>query len=868
MSRGFQGATMRMFGARDHMARVTRTQWLTPTFLRVHLHSATLFEEVDPEPTQWLRFWFPDPAGGDTEYQRAYTFTEADTAAGTFAVDFVMHSPAGPACLWAAAAQPGDEIATMTSLSAGFTPPDEPPAGFLLIGDPASIPAINSLLPVLPETTPVELYLERHDPRDTQIPLGTHPMLRTHWVDRDGPESLAAAIENRDWSDWYAWMAPESGSFKALQKRLREEFGFPRREAYGRAYWVQGRSMGKYRVPDSARLEQPTAPAGALSTEEIPAPPPASEPAAAPAAVASAREPASPGRWRSQAAGRLLAPLKRALVVAGVLQAIATVLQLTPYVLLVELARRLLAGTTATDLLPLGLAALGVLAAGTLLGAGLLLWLHLVDARFATDLRTRLLDKLSRLPLGWFSERGSSGVKSLVQDDTLALHYLVTHAIGDAVAAVAGPLLVLVYLFVVDWRLGLVLLVPILAYVITMYIMLVQSGPKIGASQRWAERMGAAAGGYLDGQPVVRIFGGAAASAFTTRLEGYLTFLDEWQRPFTGKKTAMDLITRPSTFGILIAAAGTPMVISGSLAAIDLLPFLLLGTSFGGRLLGIGYGMAGLRSGLQAARRIGAALDADELATRESTAVSAAPGTVELDHVTFGYTSAATVIDDVSLRLEPGTVTALVGPSGSGKSTLAALVARFHDVGSGTIRIGGDDIRALETDELYRRVGFVLQDVALVRGTVAENIALARPDATHEQIVAAAIDAQIHQRIMQLPHGYDTVLPDAVVLSGGERQRLTIARAILADAGVLVLDEATAFADPESEWAVQRALDRLTADKTVLVIAHRLHTIIGADQIVVLDGGSVLERGRHEDLLAAGGRYRDLWEAGRAEVVA
>ncbi|CAJ1503236.1 ABC transporter ATP-binding protein/permease [[Mycobacterium] burgundiense] len=848
MARGFQGVMMKGFGARDHEATVLETVLLAPRFLRVRMVSPTLFEDAEAEPTSWLRFWFPDPDGTDTEFQRGYTISESDVDTGHFAIDVVLHEPAGPATTWARNAKPGDTVPVVVLGSKGFSVPEDPtdqPAGYLLIGDPAAIPAINGIIGAVPDDLPIEVYLEYHDDDDLLIPLAQHPRLRVQWVPRTDTGSLAAAVEVRDWSDWYAWVTPEAGTLKALRTRLRDEFGFPKSEMHPQAYWTEGRAMGSKRGD-----ETPT--------------PPATAPTPAPAPAAAATAPPRQGSWRAQGAGRLLAPLKTPLIVSGVLQAVITLVQLAPFVLLVELARVLLTGAEQDRLWTLGLAAVGLMGTGTLLTAAMTLWLHRVDAGFARGLRARLLTKLSKLPLGWFTQRGSGAIKQLVQDDTLSLHYLITHAIPDAVAAVIAPLAVLVYLFVVDWRLALVLLVPVLFSLVLMSTMSIQSGPKIGQSQRWAERMTSEAGAYLEGQPVVRVFGGAAASTFRRRLEEYIDFLVTWQRPFVGKKTLMDLVTRPSAFLWLIMAAGTPLVVTGRMDPVDLLPFIFLGTTFGARLLGIGYGLGGIQGGMLAARRIQSALDEDELGVQpEQTATADTAGTVVFDRVQFGYRPGVPVIDDVSLSLRPGTVTALVGPSGSGKSTLAALLARFHDVHRGAIRVDGLDIRTMSADDLYRRVGFVLQDAQLVAGTVAENIALAKPDAEAAEIEAAARDAQIHDRIAAMPDGYDTVLESGSALSGGERQRLTIARAILADTPVLILDEATAFADPESEYLVQQALNRLTRDRTVLVIAHRLHTITHADQIVVLDDGRIAEIGTHDQLFAADGRYRALWDSGR-----
>jgi ATP-binding cassette subfamily B protein IrtA len=316
---------------------------------------------------------------------------------------------------------------------------------------------------------------------------------------------------------------------------------------------------------------------------------------------------------------------------------------------------------------------------------------------------------------------------------------------------------------------------------------------------------------------------------------------------------------------LLITVAGGLMLSAGIVTAPDLLAFLLLGVTFGGQLLAMGYGLSSVRDSRNAAQRIGLLLTEAELpSAAEPKTLTGERFTVGFEDVSFSYDGQHQVLQDVNLTLSPGTVTALAGPSGAGKSTLAALLARFHDPTRGRVTLNGIDLRDLSLEELYRTVGFVFQDVSLVHGTVHDNIALGRPGATREEVVAAAVAAGIHERVTALPNGYDTV--DAR-LSGGEAQRLTIARVLLADPRVLVLDEATAFADPESEYQVQQAISRLIADRTVLVIAHRLHTITGVDAIAVLDGGRIVQRGTHPELLATPGLYRELWQAAQLHEV-
>jgi ATP-binding cassette subfamily B protein len=296
---------------------------------------------------------------------------------------------------------------------------------------------------------------------------------------------------------------------------------------------------------------------------------------------------------------------------------------------------------------------------------------------------------------------------------------------------------------------------------------------------------------------------------------------------------------------------------------VDLLPFLLLGLGLTAPVAALGHGFDDMTAAGRAVGRIKEVLDVPPL---PEPARPAAPlgHRVELRDVRFGYDADHEVLRGIDLVLEPGTVTAVVGPSGSGKSTLVQLLPRFFDPTHGSVLLGGVDLREIGSRELHRHVSFVFQDVRLLRASVADNIALAVPHADRNEVTRAAQLANIHDRILELPRGYETIIGEEATLSGGEAQRLSIARALLADAPVLVLDEATSFADPQTEQAVRRALATLGGDRTILVIAHRLETVTDADTVVVLENGSIVERGRPAELLTQDGKFAEFWQAHRS----
>ncbi|MFY7067805.1 ABC transporter ATP-binding protein [Nocardiopsis changdeensis] len=477
----------------------------------------------------------------------------------------------------------------------------------------------------------------------------------------------------------------------------------------------------------------------------------------------------------------------------------------------------------------------------------------------------RLGDHLARLPVGWYTGDRVGEVSGLAGRGVLQAMGVIAHLLAPFLTACATPLTIVAVMLAFDWRLGLAaaIAVPVVAAV------QVRAGrASAAADAERAARDHEATGWvieYLGAQPVLRA-GGRGTERFRA--------LDEALRGIRRASRRSLVSALPGVVGLALTvqaaftavlALGAYLVLGGDIGAAELLAVLVLAARCADPLLSLADLGGQLRAARAELERLDTVLRTEPL-PEPAEPVRPRRHDLEFASVEFGY-GGRTVIDGLSLSVPEGRRLAVVGPSGAGKSTLLHLVARFHDVQGGSVRLGGVDVRSVPTEVLMERIAVVFQDVHLFSGTIEENVRLGRPGATAAEVRAAAAAARLDEVVERLPRGWETEVGEGgALLSGGERQRVSIARALLKDAPVVLLDEVTSALDPVGEAAVHEGIERLSAGRTVVMVAHRLRTVRGADHIVFLDGGRIVEEGDHEGLLRRGGRYADFWRASTSGV--
>lgn len=558
----------------------------------------------------------------------------------------------------------------------------------------------------------------------------------------------------------------------------------------------------------------------------------------------------------------VMRPVQGRIRVAMSLSALASLLQLVSLVALAEVLRALLSG---------GSAALALTAAAASTVAFFVLRItafnqsHCAAFRLETLLRSDLAAHAARVSLGELQRLGASTLAKVMYDDVKALHVFVADSTPLVARAVVAPLASMLALLWLDWRLGLAAGAVVLLGLVVMSLAMRNRGEMVLRYNTAREQVIAAVIEYVQAMPVVRSFdtGRSTFGRYQQALERYLEMLQQWYAGASfSARFGMAAMSALPTLAVLLAL-GLWLQQQGRLDAVTWVAVLMLGAGVAEAMLPLMTLMHLVDKTMLSVRRLQQVLALPVLpeppADKPTTDLDAS---VRFEAVDFRYEagSAAPTLAQISFSAEPGTVTALVGPSGAGKTTVARLIPRFWDVDAGCVRVGGVDVRSLSADALMAQVAFVFQDTFLFAASLADNIRLGRPEASLDEVQAAARAAQAHDFIAALPQGYDTPAGDrGVFLSGGQRQRITIARAILQNRPILVLDEATAFADPENEAALVQALSALMRGKTVIMVAHRLSTIRDADQILVMDHGRIVERGRHAQLLDQHGLYARLW---------
>lgn len=506
---------------------------------------------------------------------------------------------------------------------------------------------------------------------------------------------------------------------------------------------------------------------------------------------------------------------------------------------------------------------------GYLLYIAALMCSHMAAFRVATNMRKDVLNHLVKLPLGYVEEVGSGRLRKIINDSTAASETYLAHQLPDKAVAVATPIGLIALLFIFDWKLGILSLIPV---VLAFLIMASMTGKKMAQKMREYQNsldaMSNEAVEYVRGIPVVKTFGQTVFSfkRFKATIDNY----EKWVISYTKDlRIPMMLYTAAinSVFVFLIAAAliFTKNGVTNEFL-LNLIFYIIITPVISLTLTKMMYQSENAMIVADALQRIDTVLEAKPLPEPETGKVPS-DSSVEFRNVSYSYDGIKNAVENISLNIPAGSTVAFVGPSGSGKSTLANLVSRFFDVSEGKIIVGGADVRNIKKDVLMDNVSFVFQNSHLIKGTILDNVRMARPDASKEEVIKALEDACCMDIIEKMPDGINTVIgTNGIYLSGGEKQRIAIARVMLKNSPIVILDEATAFADPDNEVMVQKAFSELAKNRTVIMIAHRLSTVAGADRIYVLKDGKIEEYGKYYELINNGGMFSKMWNDYRHSV--
>lgn len=570
---------------------------------------------------------------------------------------------------------------------------------------------------------------------------------------------------------------------------------------------------------------------------------------------------------------RLAGKKRSSLLLSCTMSVLSAALSFAPYVCVYFILREILKSTASIEKISFGTVgayawiALAAVLAGLLFSFAASVLSHGAAYKILFELRMKFAEHISKLPMGFHTSNSTGKLRKLMDDNVEKIELFVAHQLPDAVGSLASPVVMLAVLFLFDWRMGTACLIPVISSFVVQAASL--SNPKskefMENFQNLQEKMNSSAVEYVRGIYVVKAFNQTVFS-FRKFHDTILAYMDCAIRYTHSVKNSycVFLVLLNSVFLFLLPAG----ILIGSNTpdyqafAISFLFYLIFSMGIAGPVSRLMYVFVQSFMVLTSVKRIRGVFDTPVLKTVSS--VKQPKGyRISFEHVFFSYSKDDEngTLHDVSFTAEPGQVTALVGPSGSGKSTIAQLIPRFWDIDEGRIAIGGVDTADMALDALMNEISFVFQDVFLFKKSILENIKIGNESASDEEAIAAARAAMCHEFTERLPDGYHSVLGSkGTYLSGGERQRIVIARAILKNAPIVILDEATAFADPENERKIQLALEKLMKGKTVIVIAHRLSTIKNADKILVVEEGRIAEQGTHDELIRRGAKYKRMWE--------